>query len=163
MIGGIRVAQSRLNGTYALAVDQLRDRLFVATEPGTLVTELNTVTGAVVATFGVDLAAYEMAVDQTTGRLYVTNYHQVTVFTPSEPAQATPEFPDYVVPLLLAGIVTADAVMLYMWRFRPSAGRPGAPGAPRRRDPASQPSSRRRPRAHPLRSRGCRRFSRPRR
>lgn len=127
VIGSIRVSQSSQNGTYALALDQAKDRLFVATEPGTTISELNATTGALLSTFTVYSAAYEMAVDQTTGILYVTNYHQVTAITPPEvflSATSTPQ-PSLLVLLVLVPI--ALVAYFYVRRLRPSGGKQGGP------------------------------------
>ncbi len=132
VVGSIRVSQSSANGTYALAVDPPRGRLFVATEPGTTVSELNATTGAPIATFALDSAAFEMAVDQATGKLYVTNYHQVTVITPVEAAAPAPRSPQYGLWAVVGGASVAAVVALYLWRFTAIGGRRGGPSRQRR-------------------------------
>jgi DNA-binding beta-propeller fold protein YncE len=127
VLGSIKVSQSSANGTYALVVDPARDRLFVATEPGTTVSELNATTHRVLSTFTVDSAAYEMAVDQTTGKLYVTNYHQITEISPTNVSQPGPQFPQYGLLAVFAVVSIAVAACLYAWRFRPSGGRRDGP------------------------------------
>lgn len=133
----IQVSPSGANGTYALAVDPVRDRLFVATEPGTSILELNATTGALFATFSVESAAFEMGVDQTTGKLYVTNYHQITVITPVGTVQPVQQASQYETAAVLAGVLIAVVACLYLWRFTSIGGRRGGPAQRQRRDPSS--------------------------
>jgi DNA-binding beta-propeller fold protein YncE len=137
VVGSINVSQSSANGTYALAVDPVRERLFVASEPGTTISELNSSTGALLSTFAVDSAAYEMAVDQTTGKLYVTNYHQITVVTPVDVPQPAPQPPQYGAWAVLAGGLLALAACLYVWRFTATGGKRDGPAPQRQKDLAS--------------------------
>ena len=127
VLGSITVSRSSQNGTYALAVDQTSDRLFVATEPGTTISELNATTGALISTFPVYSSAYEMAVDQTTGKLYVTDYHQVTAITPTGFSQSPNSLLRYVLLAPLALVAVAIVAYLYVRRLRPIGGRQGAP------------------------------------
>lgn len=124
VVRSIQVSQSNTNGTYALAVDAARDRIFVATEPGTVISELNETSGALLSTFAVFSGAYEIAVDQTTGKLFVTDYHQVTVITPAEATRPATLLAGYPILALLVVASAAAAACLYIWKFRPSGGRP---------------------------------------
>lgn len=162
VVGSVRVSQSGANGTYALAVDPSRGRLFVAAEPGTSVSELNATTGALIATFALDSAAFEMAVDQATGRLYVTNYHQVTVISPAGSAPG-PQSPQYGLWAVIGGASMAVVVALYLWRFTAIGGRPGGPPRQRRTGRSWWRSSHRPLQADPSRRHGPRLSSRPRR
>lgn len=78
----IRVARVASNETFSMAFDPKNNVLYVATDPGTLITELDASSGAVVSTLRLGYGAYEMSVDPANGDLYVTNYHQVTSITP---------------------------------------------------------------------------------
>lgn len=149
VIGSIKVSESSVNGTYALAVDPQRDRLFVATEPGTTISELNATTGVLLATFAVDSAAYEMVVDQTTGILYVTNYHQISVISPVVVPIAEQQAPQYGLWALIAGVSIAAVAGLYLWRFTAIGGTRGGPSPLPQTGHSWLPSSHRRLRARP--------------
>jgi DNA-binding beta-propeller fold protein YncE len=101
--GRFNVSGSDQNGTYAIAVDQNQNRVFVATDPGLVVREPDGGTGAVLDTYKLEYEAFEMAVDQQSDNLYVTNYHKVTVL---QIAGATP----FDVPLVM-GIASIIAVV----------------------------------------------------
>ena len=78
----IQIARAVSNDTFSMAFDQQNDVLYVGTEPGTVISEVDASTGALVSTLKLDYGAYEMSVDQANGNLYVTNYHQITSITP---------------------------------------------------------------------------------
>jgi len=78
----IKIARVASNETFSMAFDPKNNILYVATDPGTLITELDAPSGAVVSTLRLGYGAYEMAVDPADGNLYVTNYHQITSITP---------------------------------------------------------------------------------
>lgn len=91
LLGGILVGAAQTNGTYLIALDGARNRLFVATEPGYLVSELDIRSGRLLGWFRLASTAYEMAVDGATGELIVSNYHQLTVISPDHGVDYTPE------------------------------------------------------------------------
>ena len=78
----IQIAPAISNGTFSIAFDQKNNILYVATKPGSLISEVDPSSGTVVSTFKLSYRAYEMSVDQANGNLYVTNYHQITSITP---------------------------------------------------------------------------------
>jgi DNA-binding beta-propeller fold protein YncE len=125
VLGDLHISNSNSNGTYAIALDQIRDRIFVATEPGTTVTELNATTGAHLSSFAVAAAVVEMAVDQSTGKLYVTDYHQITAFTPTDVPNSGRQLSQPEVFALVAVAIAAAAASVYVWRFRPTGGMRG--------------------------------------
>jgi DNA-binding beta-propeller fold protein YncE len=131
VLGSIQVSHSSSNGTYALAIDPLRQRLFVAAEPGTVISELNETTGALISTLPLASAAYEMAVDQATGKLYVTNYHQVTAYGPTDVYKSGPSVP-YLYFGALAGVALVVAGAVYVWKVRPNDGKRGGSARLRR-------------------------------
>jgi DNA-binding beta-propeller fold protein YncE len=137
VLKSIRVTQSSANGTYTLAVDPVRNRLFVAAEPGTTVTELNPTSGAILATFSVESDTFQMDVDQTTGELYVTNYHQISVITPVEVVPTVQQPSQYETAAILVGVSIAVLAFIYVWRFTSIGGRRGGPAPQQRRDPSS--------------------------
>jgi DNA-binding beta-propeller fold protein YncE len=142
VIRSLVVSQSGANGTYAVAVDMVRNRLFVAAEPGTTVVELDASTGSVLSRLGLDSAAFEMAVDQTTGKLYVTNYHQVTVISHADLSAGGQPFAQAGPLAAIVGAAIAVAVGVYAWKVTPSGGKPGGLPSQPRRDLSSSRSSR---------------------
>jgi len=78
----ITVAADSTNATFAIALQEGTGNVFTLTEPGTTVTQIDGSTGSVVGRFQLTSVAYEMAVDQATGELYVSAYHDVMVFEP---------------------------------------------------------------------------------
>ncbi len=76
------VAADSTNATFAIALQEGTGNVFTLTEPGTTVTQIDGSTGSVVGRFQLTSVAYEMAVDQATGELYVSVYHDVMVFEP---------------------------------------------------------------------------------
>jgi len=151
VVGSVRVSQSSVNGTYALAVDPQRNRLFVATEPGTTISELNETTGALLSAFTFHSAVYEMAVDQTTGKLYVTNYHQVSVVSPVDVLAASPQPLQYLPLAVLAVGAIVVALYLVVRSFTASDGRRDGSARQRQRGRSLWPSFRRQLPAGPLR------------
>lgn len=147
LLGSLAVSRSDTNGTYALAIDPARNRLFVAAEPGRSVAQLDASTGALVGTFALDSAAFEMAVDEQSGKLYVTNYHQVTVITPAETAQVGQRWLAPGELAALVGVAAAVAAGTLVWRATPSGGRRGGSPSRQRTTPSWSPSFLLRPRA----------------
>ena len=78
----ITVAADSTNATFAIALQEGTGNVFTLTEPGTTITQIDGSTGSVVGRFRLTSAADEMAVDQATGELYVSVYHDVMVFEP---------------------------------------------------------------------------------
>ena len=78
----IQIARSASNETFSIAFDQKNDILYVPTEPGRVIAEVDASSGNIVSTFELGYGAYEMSVDQANGNLYVTNYHEITSITP---------------------------------------------------------------------------------
>jgi len=78
----IQIAPSTSNETFSIAFDQENNIVYVPTEPGTVISEIDASSGNIVSTFKLGYGAYEMSVDQANGNLYVTNYHQITLITP---------------------------------------------------------------------------------
>jgi len=115
LVGNLIASTSDANGTYALAIDSARNRLFVAAEPGESVAELDASTGAFISNFALESAAVEMAVDSQSGRLYVTDYHQVTVITPPDIAQGGQQWLLRGELAALIGLAAAVAVGLVIW------------------------------------------------
>jgi DNA-binding beta-propeller fold protein YncE len=115
----ITVAASSSNSTFAIALDQRSGNVFVLTEPGTTVTQLDGSTGQVVGRFQLTSIAYEMTVDQATGDLYVSVYHQVEVFQPLQNQTSVP------LPVVLAVVVSLVVVLTLCFVFL--RGRPRRP------------------------------------
>ena len=127
VIGSITVSGSSQNGTYDVAVDPVKDRLFVATEPGTTISEVNATTGGTLSTFTVYSQAYELVVDQATGTLYVTNYHQITAYTPADVFRPATSMPERGLLALLVLVPAALVVYALVRKFRSNGGRRGGP------------------------------------
>lgn len=104
----IQVAHSASNDTFAIAFDQKNNIVYVPTDPGTVISEIDASSGNVVSTLKLGYGAYEMSVDQADGNLYVTNYHQVTSITPGSPGDAY----DFVGAAVALVIVDAAVVAL---------------------------------------------------
>jgi len=82
LIKSVLVAPSAGNSTNAIAVNDVNDRVYVASSPGGSVLELDGSTGAVIRTLKVpsDSQVVSLAVDTSTQEVYAPNYHQITVF-----------------------------------------------------------------------------------
>ena len=113
----ITVAASSSNSTFAIALDERSGNVFVLTEPGTTVTQLDGSTGQVVGRFQLASIAYEMTVDQATGELYVSVYHQVEVFQPLQNQTSVP-LPVVVAPVVLLVVVLTLCFVLLRGRPR---------------------------------------------
>jgi len=79
-VASIQVAPSSQNSTTAVAVDSVSGRVLAASSPGGSITEVDGLGGAPLGNFKLSSAVYALAVDQKTGKLYATNYHQISVF-----------------------------------------------------------------------------------
>jgi DNA-binding beta-propeller fold protein YncE len=101
----ITVAASSSNSTFAIALDERSGNVFVLTEPGTTVTQLDGSNGQVVGWFHLTSIAYEITVDQATGELYVSVYHDVEVFRPLQ------NQPSVLLPLVVAVVVSPVVVL----------------------------------------------------
>lgn len=115
----ITVAASDFNSTFAIALDERSGNVFVLTEPGTTVTQLDGATGQVVGRFQLTSVAYEMTVDQATGELYVSVYHDVEVFQPLQNQTSVP------LPVVVAVVVSLVVVLTLCFIFL--RGRPRRP------------------------------------
>ncbi len=74
------VASLNANSTFAIALDEVTNMVFVLTGHGTTVTQVDGYSDAVVGRLSVGgSAAYELAANQAKGELYVTVYHQISV------------------------------------------------------------------------------------
>ncbi len=67
------------NSTYAIAIDARKNQVYVASTPGPLITIIDGSSDVVVATLRINYSPYEFAVNPITNRLYVTDYHLLTV------------------------------------------------------------------------------------
>jgi DNA-binding beta-propeller fold protein YncE len=112
----ITVSADSSNSTFAIAVDERSGSVFVLGEPGTTVTQLDISTGYVVGSFRLTSVAYEMTVDQATGELYVSVYHQVEVF---EPLQNQSWAPLPVAAAAIALVVVLATLAFVLLRRRP--------------------------------------------
>lgn len=128
IVTSLALPGSNANGTYAVAVDDHSNRVFAVAEPGTTITELDGASGAIAAQFRVISAVFDLAVDQRTGELYVSNYHQVTVFTPPYTPINNLDLP--VAALVLVATAVVVAILLYFRRVTASGGMRGGPPSP---------------------------------
>jgi len=110
----VLVTPSAGNSTNAIAVDDVNDRLYVASSPGGSVLELDGSTGAVLRTLKVqsDSQVAGLAVDTSTQEVYATNYHMITVFD----AAKTRTY--LVVIVLAAATVAVVAILLFLFLRR---------------------------------------------
>jgi DNA-binding beta-propeller fold protein YncE len=76
----VTVAPLSTNSTSAIALDEATNSVFVLTGPGTTITQVDGSSDSVVGRLAVGSPAYELAVNQAKGELYVTVYHQISVF-----------------------------------------------------------------------------------
>lgn len=124
----VAVAPSPQNATAELAVDDGSGRVFVSFSAGGAIAEVGP-GGAVLGYLSVTSAPGGMGVDASTGELFVTNYHQVTVLD----ARSGLPAPDYTLaalPLLGAGVAVAVLVLVLMSNARKDRKRPrGGQGA----------------------------------
>ena len=67
------------NSTYALAVDPTKNQIYVAATPSPLLTIIDGGTDTVAGTLRINYSPYELAVNPANSRLYVTDYHLLTV------------------------------------------------------------------------------------
>ncbi len=104
------VAPLRSNSTSAIALDDETNSVFVLTGPGTIITQVDGSTDAVVGRFAVSSDAYEVAVNQATGELYVTVYHQISAFGVTH--SRTNVFLQEVVPAVVLATAAVVAVIL---------------------------------------------------
>jgi DNA-binding beta-propeller fold protein YncE len=129
LMGRFEVGVGRANGTYLIALDTVRNRLFVATEPGYLISEFDSRSGRLLGWFRLASTAYEIVVDGVTGELLASNYHQITVISPGYAGM------DYAPEAAVTTISIASAVLLsYVFRMRSNTTgetRDGPPSQPR--------------------------------
>jgi len=121
LVRTVTVGETGANGTFDIAVNEGTGHVFVATRPGTVVSELDQ-SGAVVSRFTLNSTLYEMTIDQRTGDLYITNYHQVTVIFPRRPGLS------YGSLFAVAAAGVATAIILLILIRKPFQHRP--PSAP---------------------------------
>ncbi len=109
-VQSVVVAPLTSNSTSAIALDDHTNSVFVLTGPGTTITQVDGSALSVVGRFSVSSDAYELAVNQATGELYVTVYHQVSVFNETHgPASV---FPQEVVSGVILTVAAVVAVIL---------------------------------------------------
>ena len=114
LVKSVLVAPSADNSTNAIAVDDVNDRVYVASSPGGSVLELEGSTGAVLRTLKVpsDSQVVGLAIDTSTQEVYAPNYHQITVFDAARTGT-------FLVLIVLGGAVVAlvavVAVVLYLF------------------------------------------------
>src|SRR5439155_9627391 len=106
------------NSTYALAVDPTKDRVYVATTPSPLVTIIDGRTDTIASTLRINYSPYDLAVDPANSRLYVTDYHLLTVVEVGELSSSQP-----ITALELIGAITLAILLasLLLWP-RPRRG-----------------------------------------
>ncbi len=101
------------NSTYAIAIDQRKNQVYVASTPGPLITIIDGTSDSVVAGLRINYSPYEFAVNPITGRLYVTDYHLLTVVEnetiSSPPRNLSSE--------LIVAAFLALVVSLLVWRL----------------------------------------------
>lgn len=108
-----QVAPSGQNSTSVIVADQTTGRVFVSSSPGGSIIELNS-QGAVGRTFIVTSAPAGLAVDNATGELFATNYHQITVFDARAPLPG----PNYTAAeLALSGAAVAAVALVVVLRW----------------------------------------------
>ncbi len=105
----IAVAPTGANSTAAVAIDAGTGRVFVSFSDGGLIAELSP-DGVLLGYLQVPSAPAGMAVDASTGELYVANYHQVTAFDARNGGLG----PDYTWAALAAAGAAAAAVALVL-------------------------------------------------
>ncbi|MDV3277093.1 MAG: YncE family protein [Nitrososphaerales archaeon] len=131
IVRSIVLGQTGVNGTSVLAIDERSNDLFVATNPGDTIVEVDAYSGGVFARYTVASTVYEMTVDQATRKLYVTNYHQVSVISPQY-GRVTGSTPILAALIVAVVAVVALAGALYFRRVTASGGmRGGLPSQPR--------------------------------
>lgn len=113
------VAPPFSNSILTMALNQEAGVLFVLTAPGTTVTQVDGATGEPMGRFNLGSGAYEMAVNQGTGELYVTWYHMVSVF---DPDYGRP-LPYWLSLLVLTGGAAALAATWFVISLRRGRGR----------------------------------------
>lgn len=111
-VRSVQVAQSVTNSTSDVAIDPGTGAVFISFSSGDSIAELSQ-DGGVIGFLRVTSNPAGMAVDSTTGELYVTNYHQVTVLD----ARGNVPSPSYTVAAFAAlGAVVAVAALLVVLR-----------------------------------------------
>ncbi len=113
----IAVSTSGANATFAIALDERTGQVFALTEPGRTVTQIDVSSGALVRRFQLGFVAYELTVDQTTGELYVSAYHDVIVIVPATGGLG-PLLPQYVAGATAAAAVAAAVLLLLRKRMK---------------------------------------------
>lgn len=119
----VAVAPSPQNATTELAVDGGSGRVFVSFSAGGAIAEMDP-SGAVLGYLTVTSAPGGMGVDTSTGELFVTNYHQVTVFD-ARLGLPVADYSRAVLFLLGAGVAAAVLVLVLKsstWRYRNRGG-----------------------------------------
>jgi DNA-binding beta-propeller fold protein YncE len=107
----VPVAPSSLNSTSSIVVDNGTGRVFVSFSSGGSIVELSP-DGGVLGTLRTDGAPAGIAVDEATGELYATNYHEVSVFD----TRTSPPGPDYVTISAAAGALAVGVVLMLVIR-----------------------------------------------
>jgi DNA-binding beta-propeller fold protein YncE len=145
------------NSTYALAVDPTKNQVYVATTPSPLLTIIDGGTDTIVGTLRINYSPYKLAVDPVNSRLYVTDYHLLTVVEVGELSSSQQN-----TALELIGAITFAILLasLLLWRRSrrglrrgrsrrdviPSDERPDVLPSRLRKSPSFWPSSCRQPR-----------------
>lgn len=111
-VRSVQVAPYSTNSTSILTIDPVSGRVFVSFSAGGSVAELGP-DGVKLGYLRADTTPAGMAVDVSSGELYVSNYHQVTVFD----AGSSVPGPDFAVAGLAAlGAAVAAAVLILVLR-----------------------------------------------
>jgi len=115
----VTVAPLTTNSTFAIAVDEATNSVFVLTGPGTTISQVDGHSDSVVGRLDVGSPAYELAVNQAKGELYVTVYHQILVFGELQ-REARDFLGGMTIPVLLvaAGAVAVGLVLVALGRGR---------------------------------------------
>jgi len=79
VVGTVKVGDSRSNSTYAIAIDQRKNQVYVASEPSPLITIIDGASYAILGRIRIGYSPYQMGVNPDTGKLYVTDYHMLTI------------------------------------------------------------------------------------
>jgi DNA-binding beta-propeller fold protein YncE len=117
-----------ITASSAISLDERDGLAFVSSNPGSSIVEVDESNGEIVSKFAVNSTVYEMAFDQATGRLFATNYHQVTIITPASPSAHSPLTVAVVVGV---AICIAAVAVVYSRVVTASGGRrDGSPSQP---------------------------------
>jgi len=78
--GSVQVGTSKDgNSTYAIAIDLGKNLVYVASTPAPLITVIDGASNRVIGSVRINYSPYELAFNPVNNRLYVTDYHMLTV------------------------------------------------------------------------------------